>query len=230
MEDILLSKGEDIIMKDVIIIGAGGHAAEIDEYIYYSQKITGKKELIIIGFLDDNPANYSRYQLSAPLIGGVRDHKVIKGHFYIIGIANLQYRRFFVEKYKAEGANFVSFIHCGAYVSGSAFVGEGSIVGPNVSIGPNVHIGKYTLINSRCSLGHDTIIGDYNFISPNACFSGFTKIGNENLFGINSATIPGIRVGNRNKIAAGMILDNNVADDSVVFYRFKEKVIAILKG
>ena len=62
-----------------------------------------------------------------------------------------------------------------------------------------------------------------------SCFSGFTKIGNENLFGINSASIPGIVVGNRNKIAAGMILDKNIEDDTVVFHRFKEKIFAITK-
>ena len=90
-------------------------------------------------------------------------------------------------------------------------------------------IGKFTLINSRCSLGHDTIIGDYNFISPNVCFSGYTEIGDENIFGINSATIPGIRVDSRNKIAAGMIVDQNIGNDSVFFHRFREKVIAIPK-
>lgn len=217
-------------MKDIIIIGAGGHAAEIDDYIKYSHKISGIKELNVVGFLDDNPSNYARYKLSAPLIGGVRDHKVIKELIYIIGIANIKYRKFFIEKFKAEGAEFISFIHCSAYFSESAIIGEGTIIGPNANIGPNVKIGNYTLINSRCSLGHDTVIGDYNFISPNVCFSGFSKVGDENLFGINCATIPYISVGNRNKIAAGMVLDQNVGDDSTVFYRFKEKVIAVPKG
>jgi hypothetical protein len=50
-------------MTDVIIIGAGGHAAEIDEYIVFSQRGKGKRELNIIGFLDDNPVNYARYNL-----------------------------------------------------------------------------------------------------------------------------------------------------------------------
>jgi sugar O-acyltransferase (sialic acid O-acetyltransferase NeuD family) len=216
-------------MTDVIIIGAGGHAAEIDEYIRYNQKRLGRKELNVIGLLDDNPENYKRYKFSAPLIGGVTDHKVIKEHGYIIGIAGLQFRRLFVDRYKAEGAHFESLIHCGAYVSASAIIDEGSIIGPNANLGPNVNIGKYTLINSRCSVGHDTILGDYNFISPNVCFSGFTEVGDENLFGINSATIPGIKVGNRNKIAAGMIIDTNIGDDSIVFYRFKERVIAVKK-
>lgn len=217
-------------MKEVIIIGAGGHGAEIYEYIRYSQKITGRKELVIAGFLDDNPENYARYKLSAPLLGGIKDHKVITGNSYIIGIANLKYRRLFIDKFREEGAVFVSFIHCNAYVSESAVIGEGTIIGPNSNIGPNVKIGRFTLINSRCSMGHDTVIGDFNFISPNVCFSGFTKVGDENLFGINAATIPEIIIGNRNKIAAGMVLDHNIGDDEVVFYRYKEKVIAVPKA
>lgn len=216
-------------MKNVIIIGAGGHGAEIDEYIKHSQKTTNRKILNIVGFLDDNQENYNRYKLSAPLIGGVSNHTIIKGQYYIIGIASLKYKRFFVNKFKSEGAEFVSFIHCSSYISESALIGEGTIIGPNVNIGPNVRMGNYNLINSRCSLGHDTFIGDYNIIGPNVCFSGFSKIGDENLFGINAATIPKISVGNRNKIAAGMVLDQNVEDDSVVFYRYKEKVMAVPK-
>ena len=214
-------------MRDVIIIGAGGHGAEIDEYVKHTQKIAGQKELNIIGFLDDNADSYARYKLSAPLLGGIKEHRVVSGQAYIIGVANLKYRRLFVERFLSEGAVFVSFAHVSAYISESAILGEGSIIGPNASIGPNVRIGNYTLINSRCSLGHDTVVGDFNFISPNVCFSGFTCVGNDNLFGINSATIPGITIGSRNKIAAGMIVDQNVGDDSVVFHRFKEKVIAV---
>lgn len=216
-------------MKDIIIIGAGGHAAEIDEYIKFSQRASGIREINVLGFLDDNPENYKRYKFSAPLIGSAKNHRVSKGQYYLIGIADLEYKRFFIEKFTSEGAQFIKFIHCGAYVSESALIGEGSIIGPNVNIGPNAQIGKFTLINSRCSLGHDSIVGDFNFISPNVCFSAFTKIGDENLFGINSATIPNIIVGNRNKIAAGMVLDQNVGDDSVVFYRYKERVIAVPK-
>lgn len=214
-------------MKEVIIIGAGGHAAEIDEYIIYSQKKKSNNKIKIIGFLDDNPASYSNYKFSAPFMGSLKDHIVNKGQNYIIGIANIDYRRLFVEKFKNQGASFITFIHPSAYVSKSANIGEGSIIGPMANIGPNVRIGKYNLINSRCSLGHDTTVGNYNFISPNVCFSGFSIIGDENLFGINSATIPGIKIGNRNKIAAGMIIDKDIKDLNVVFYRFKEKVIAV---
>ena len=216
-------------MKEVIIIGAGGHGAEIDEYIIYSQKKCKEKLLNVIGLLDDNPVNYKNYKFSAPLLGGVKDHIVRRNCHYIMGIANLQYRKMFVEKFSKEGADFITFIHCDAYISESAKIGKGVVIAPNVNVGPNVKIGDFSFLNSRSSMGHDTEVGKYNFISPNVCFSGFTIIGDENLFGINSATIPGIKVGNRNKIAAGMVLDKNVDDDSVVFYRYKEKIIAVPK-
>lgn len=216
-------------MSDVIIVGAGGHAAEIEEYIKYNQTKGGSERINIIGFLDDNPENYKRYRFSSPLLGNVEGHQIVTNCNYIIGIAGLANRRRIVERFVQEGAKFISVLHASAYVSGSAIVGKGSIIGPNVNLGPNVRIGNYTLINARCSLGHDTIIGNYNFISPNVCFSGFSEVGDENLFGINSATIPGIKVGDRNKIAAGIILDQNVGNDTVVFYRFKERIIAVPK-
>lgn len=216
-------------MQKIIIVGSGGHGAELSDYIKYNEKVTGVKEFEVIGFLDDNPANYANYQFGAPLIGGVRDHDVRHDCSYLMGIANLQYRKLFVDRYSSDGAQFISLIHSTAFISESAQLGQGVIIGPMANIGPNVVVGDHTLINSRCSLGHDTKVGTFNFISPNVCFSGFTEIGDGNLFGINSATIPGIKVGNNNKIMAGMVLDKNVGNDEVVFFRFKEKVIAIPK-
>ena len=212
-------------MKEVIVVGAGGHGAEIDDYINYNNKQTGQ-QLKISGYLDDNPDNYNSYKLSGPLLGGVKDHKVRQDCYYIMGIANLKYKKQFVDQYLSDGAKFISLIHASAYISATAKFGEGIIIGPMANIGPNVIVGNYTLINSRCSLGHDTIIGNYNFISPNVCFSGFTRVGDSNLFGINSATIPGITIGDNNKIAAGMVLHTDVGNDEVVFYKYKERIIA----
>lgn len=212
-------------MIEVIIVGSGGHGAEIDEYIAFNNRNLNEP-LKVVGFLDDNPDNYNSYQLSAPLLGGVQNHIVNRDIYYVMGIANLKYRKKFVTEYSHNGANFINVIHSAAYISPSAKLGNGIVIGPHVNLGPNTSVGDFTLINSRCSLGHDTKIGKFNFISPNVCFSGFTEVGDENLFGINSVTIPGIKIGNRNKIAAGMVIHNDVGDDEVVFYRYKEKLIA----
>lgn len=216
-------------MTELIIIGAGGHAAEINEYINFTQNQLDTQQIKVKGFLDDNPQSYKSYQFTSPYLGSISDHIVSKDVDYLMAIANLKYRRPIIERFLKEGASFISFIHKTAYVSPSSVIGKGSIIAPNANIGPNVKIGEFNLINSRCSLGHDTQMGNYNFISPNVCFSGFTSVGDENLFGINSVTIPNITIGNNNKIAAGMVIDQSIKDDTVVFYRFKEKVIAVPK-
>jgi sugar O-acyltransferase (sialic acid O-acetyltransferase NeuD family) len=215
-------------MKKVIIIGAGGHSAEIADYFSFAESKNGNFDFKIEGFIDDNPLSYGQYDFTAPFLGSIQSHEVRHGYYYIMGIANLKYRRSIIEKFLAMGALFTSFIHPDTYISPSSKIGNGVVIAPGVNIGPKVSIADFTLINSRSSMGHDTRVGRYNFICPNVCFSGFTEVGEDNLFGIGSATIPGIKVGDRNKIAAGMVLDKNVGDDEVVFYRFKENCLNIL--
>jgi sugar O-acyltransferase (sialic acid O-acetyltransferase NeuD family) len=217
------------IMKKIIVVGASGHSAEIDDYFNMEKQFGFTPTKEIIGFIDDSESSYASYKFSAPFLGSIKSHQVRSDCFYIMGIANVKYRRPIAEKLVAEGASFTSYIHPTATISPSAVIGEGVVIALHVNIGPNVVVGDFTLLNSRCSLGHDTKVGKYNFISPNVCFSGFSSIGDENLFGINSATIPGIAVGDRNKIMAGMTLDKNVGHDETVFYRFKEKVVAFPK-
>ncbi len=213
----------------VIIIGCGGHSAEIDDYFKHAKKKDPDFDITIHGFIDDNKASYGLYNFTAPYLGDIQSHIVHSDCAYIMGIANLKYRRPVIEKLLSAGAFFTKFIHPDTYISSSALIGEGVVIAPGVNIGPNVAVGNFTLINSRSSIGHDTTLGAYNFICPNVCFSGFSVAGDENLFGINSATLPGIIIGSRNKIAAGMVLDKNVGNDEVVFYRYKEKVIAVPK-
>lgn len=210
-------------MNKIIVIGAGGHAAELDEYIQFINS-TGK-QFEIVGFLDDNPDSYTRYQFSAKYLGTIGGHRVDPACRYVMGIANMNYRKRIVDRFLNEKAGFATIIHPTAYVSPTAKIGSGVVIAPYVNLGPNAEVGNFTLLNARVSVGHDTKLGEHNFISPNVSFSGFSVVGNENLFGINSATIPGIKVGDKNKIAAGMVLDKPVESDQVVFYRFKEKIV-----
>lgn len=216
-------------MKNIIIVGSGGHGAELDDYIQFGNKSGKGESYNIIGYLDDNPDNYHRYSFSAPLLGAIKDHEIRTDCDYLIGIANLKYRRTIVEDYLDKGAKFVTYIHPESFISESAEISGGVVISYHCNIGPNVRIGRFSLVNARASISHDCEIGGFNFIGPNVCFSGFTSVGDENLFGINSATIPGIEIGSRNKIAAGMTLDKNVEDDSTVFYKMKERVIAVPK-
>ena len=217
-------------MKNVIIIGAGGHAAELNDYINHDNKNRrGSNGFNIVGFIDDDKESFKRYSFSAPFLGTIADHEINEEVYYLMGIATLEFRKKIILELSGKGAKFTAFIHPDAFISPSSKIGNGTVIAPNVNLGPNTEIGEFSMINSRCSIGHDSKVGDFNFLSPNVCLSGFTQVGNENIFGINSATIPGIKIGNRNKVMAGMVLDKNVGNNEVVFFRYKEKVIAVTK-
>lgn len=210
------------------MVGAGGHAAELSDYV--DTLIRGGQSVELLGFLDDDPKSYERYAYQQPFLGSIADYRVDPDVQYLCGIANLTFRKSIVLRFLEAGATFKTLVHPTAMVSRTASIERGVVLAPNVNVGPNVEIGAYTMVNARASLGHDTRVGSFNFISPNVCLSGFTHVGDDNLFGINSATLPKVQIGNRNKIAAGMVLDGNVGDDTVVFFRHKEKVIAIPKS
>ncbi|MFN3952060.1 MAG: acetyltransferase [Thermaurantimonas sp.] len=213
--------------KHVLIIGAGGHAAEVRDYIRFYNKSQSEEQIEVVGFIDDDENIHSRYEYSEPYLGKISDHNILPDVYYLMGIANVAFRRPIVEKFKAMGAKFTGLIHPTALISPSAKIGEGVLISHNASVGPMVRIGDFNILNSRCTIGHDTVIGNYNFISPQVALSGHTTVGNENMFGVNSATIPSIVVGNNNKIGAGTILYKNVGDNQTVFNRFNERIIKI---
>lgn len=213
-------------MEKLIIIGSGGHAAELRDYIGHINKQNPEKEINVEGFIDDNRSGYDHYAFEEPFLGTIEDHKVREEVKYLMGIANIAYRRPIIERFLDKGASFTTLIHPSAQISPSAIIGEGVVISHNVSVGPKAEIGNYNMINSRATIAHDTRIGNYNFISPQVALSGNTTIGDENLLGTNSVTIPGMKVGSRNKIGAGMIVYKPVGDDETVFFRYKERIIA----
>lgn len=212
-------------MKKVILIGAGGHAAELRDYIRHINQSNPAETLTVEGFIDDDPEPHKHYGYEEPLLGGIKDHKVRTDVEYLMGIANLKYRKQLTQQFLDQGATFAKLIHPTAIISPSATIGKGVVISHNASVGPKVQIGNYNFINSRSTIGHDTQMGDFNFISPQVALAGNTTIGDGNLIGTNCCTIPGVNIGSNNKIGAGMVVYKSVGDEETVFFRYKERII-----
>src|SRR5690606_35393479 len=147
----------------IVIIGAGGHAAELHDYIMSTQShdVHGNS-LRIIGFIDENVENYLKYELSSPYLGSISDHKIQDNTFYLIGIGNPVVRKNIVLNFKERGAKFISYVDPSASLSPTSQIGIGAVIAPFVNLGPKTVLGDFSLINSRCSLGHDSQVGEFN--------------------------------------------------------------------
>jgi acetyltransferase EpsM len=212
-------------MKKIIIIGSGGHAAELRDYINHHNSARPSDRIEVVGFIDDDAVNYHHYGFNEPYLGQIQDHVIKKDFFYLMGIANVAYRKPLVERFESQGAHFIGLIHPTAIISPSCEIGHGTVVSHNASVGAKARLGRFNMLNSRCTIGHDTQMGDYNFVSPQVAISGNTIIGDNNLIGTNSCTIPGMTIGSNNKIAAGMVVYKPVGDSETVMFRHQERLV-----
>lgn len=219
-------------MKNVIILGTGGCASEVTFYIQDHNSKTGIHEQItILGYLDyeDHLQNhYHKYHFKYPVLGDVDSYIPKPNEEVLIAVSNIPYRKTVIEKLLAKNSKIGSFIHCSSIIPRFSHIGIGNIIYPFCIIEEYSHIGDFNLLTAYSYISHDCKVGNNNFFSI-AGIAGNVIVGNNNFFGIRSSVIPGINIGDNNKIQAGMIVDQNITNDTTIFYRYKERVLAIPK-
>jgi len=217
-------------MIKLIIVGTGAVAAEITSFIEGADYLYNGKNIIIKGYLEFEEYRYlhDEYKFSAPILGDLNNYIIQDNDYFIVANANVTLRAKFVEILKSKGAKFINLIHPTAIISKSAQVGIGNILSPSCQIGPNSVVGDFNILTSYSCISHDCKVGNFNSFST-CIVCGHAIIGNNNSFYIRSTVVPNITIGNNCIIQAGMMVDKNIPDNTTVFYRFKEKVIAIPK-
>jgi sugar O-acyltransferase (sialic acid O-acetyltransferase NeuD family) len=215
-------------MTKIVIVGSGGFAAEITSF-FKNTSAPHYENLDIQGYIDyeENIDKYwKRYNLDKPVLNDIDNYKISEDEFFVVGIADNHFRNFVIKRIKEKGGRFINLIHPTALVDEKSLMGKGNIISPYSIIGPNVEIGDFNVLTEQSIISHDCRVGNNNVFSTSV-LCGHVKIGDDNYFGVRSTVIPHVSFGNRNVVQAGMVVDKDVKDDSVVFHRFKEKVIAV---
>lgn len=76
-------------MKKVILIGAGGHAAELIDYVDYINNSSEKLKFEVVGLIDDNKDNYNQYEYRHSYLGTIQAHAIDKNIDYLMAIADI---------------------------------------------------------------------------------------------------------------------------------------------
>ena len=219
-------------MRNVVILGTGGCASEITFYIKDNNSKLGEKDQIkIVGYLDYKEAlelHYEKYRYDAPVLGDIDSYEPKPDEEVILAVSFIKFREKAIKILNNKNAKIGSFIHHTSIVPKNANLGIGIIVYPFCVIEDYAKIGNYNLLTTYSFISHDCEVGNNNFLSTSG-LAGNVKVGNNNYFGIRSTVIPGITIGNNNVIQAGMTIDKNIENDTTVFYRYKERVLAIPK-
>ena len=215
-------------MVNLIIVGTGAVAAELTSGLETAIYTWNGDPIQIKGYLEFEEYRFlhKQYQYKAPILGTIDDYIIEDGDKFIVANADVSLRTQFAEKMRKKGAEFINLIHPSCLVSPTSEMGIGNILSPYCQVGPVAKVGDFNILTSFSCISHDSIVGSFNSFSS-CIVCGHCTIGNKNSFYIRSSIIPHISIGDNCIVQAGMTVDKNVPDGTTVFYRYKEKIMAI---
>lgn len=199
-----------MMMKDILIIGAGGCGREVLQWIKDINII--EKRWSIKGFLDDDPNALDGKSCDVGIVASIDDYEIKENDVFVCSIGDSKTRKDVVERFKIKGAKFVTIIHPSAIIADSTSIGEGIIIYPFALVSDNAVIGDYCIINMYSSVTHDVVLGNYCTISGHCDITGKCRLGDGVFMGTTSHVVPGSVIGDDVFICAGSTVMTNVRD------------------
>lgn len=193
--------------KQVVIIGAGGHAKVIADIIVKS----GDR---VYGFLDDNLeigttiANNEQFKI----IGKIEKINKLKENTnleFVIAIGDNTVRKNIAENYNVK---YYTAIHPSSIIALDVSIEEGTVVMANAVINTSAKIGRHCIVNTGVIIEHDNIIENYVHVSPNATLCGTVKIGECTHIGANATVKNNTEICNKCIIGAGALVIKNIKE------------------
>lgn len=182
--------------KNVVIVGAGGHAKVIADIV----KKSGDN---LLGFLDDSKESGTEV-FDAFVLGTIDSYKEYSNAALIIAIGD-NYARERVAQ-KLEDAYFYTAIHPTAVIAEGVAIGQGTCVMANAVINPDATVGVHCIINTASVVEHDNVIGDFCHISPAAALAGTVTIGKRTHIGIGAKVKNNVCVCDDAIVGAGAVV------------------------
>lgn len=191
-------------MKNLILIGAGGHAKSCIDVIECENKYK------IIGLIDvkekigGSCLSYKIMDCDDNLEKYVNDE-----NYFLVTIGHMKnpQKRFeLFEKLQKLQAKIATVISPLAHVSSYAKIGEGSIVMHYVMVNVGAIVGKNCIINSKALIEHDSVIGDNCHISTACVINGEVSIGDECFIGSNATVANNVSIAKKTFIKATQLV------------------------
>jgi len=191
-------------MKDIILIGGGGHCRSVVDVIE-------QEGLFSIAGIVDRPEKLGEKVLSYSIIGSDSDlGSLAKRYQYaLVTVGQIQSASLRVDLFNQAieaGFNMPCIVSPNAYVSKHAVLGKGVIVMHGAIVNASTTIGDNCIINSKALIEHDCHISRHCHISTNATINGGSMIGRESFIGSGAITKELAVINERSFVKAGSLV------------------------
>lgn len=198
-------------MKDIIIIGAGGHAKTIVD------SIERQGVFRVAGFVDKEDIGKKVYKdykvLSDDSNAKELFNKGIRYAFIAVGhMGNGILRERLYRYYTNIGFEIPTIIDSTAVVANTAVVGSGTYIGRNAVVNVEANIGDNCIVNTSAIIEHECTLGDNSHIAVAAVVCGQSSLGKNVFLGANATVIQQLNIGDNVIIGAGATVINNLSE------------------
>ena len=191
-------------MKEIILIGGGGHCKSVIDVIEQEGKFQ------IIGIVD-KPELLGVKVLGYPVIGNDSDLVDLskKYRYALVTVGQIKSSSLRVKLFKLAvkiGLTMPNVISPRAYVSKHAMIGQGTVIMHDALVNANAKIGENCIINSKALIEHDAIIEDFCHIATNTVINGAAIVRQGSFLGSGVITKQGVKVEKNSFIKAGSLV------------------------
>jgi sugar O-acyltransferase (sialic acid O-acetyltransferase NeuD family) len=201
-------------MIDVVIVGAGGFAREVECLL---PEFMHDTTFQLKGFLGKDQGVDSEIDISDRLLGDPESYRPSKNDRFVLAIGNMEARRRTVAAIQDKQGKFLTLVHPKAFVAKTAKLDEGVLVYPFATVSNNAKLACGVKLNYYASVGHDTQLGRYCLLAPYATVNGFAVLEDEVYLSTHSTVAPQVRVGSRSKLSANSAAMKDVPANQLVF-------------
>lgn len=184
--------------RQVIIVGAGGHAKVVADIV----RASGNE---VIGFLDDkDPSELPGFTI----LGKVSEiSRFSERYDFASGIGNNETRQRIMEAFPV---NWLTVIHPSVIIAPDVQIDAGTVVMANAVVNTGSRIGRGVIINTAATVDHDCVLEDYVHISPGAHLAGTVFVGSGTWVGIGGVVSNNLSICSGCVIGAGAVVVRDI--------------------
>lgn len=205
-------------MKDIVIVGAGGHAKEI---AYLIECINSKESTWnILGVIDKDSRNIGKYCWKYPIIGDDSFFEKVKESIsVVVAIGQPTIMKSIYTRLQREFPNieFPNLVHP-LVLPGMKGVklGIGNVICEGNIFTTDIEIGSFNCLNRGNNVSHDVKIGNFVIVNPGVNISGGVVIESECLIGTGATILQYLKIGKGAVVGAGAVVTKDVPPGATV--------------
>jgi sugar O-acyltransferase (sialic acid O-acetyltransferase NeuD family) len=210
-------------MSNIILVGGGGFALEIFDYLQTDIDSGVKDNVRIKGVLDGVADCELAREINISYLGKIEEYEFGSNDQVIITFGDQLRRRKFYHLLKEKNVTFYTYIHPSSVISKKAVLAEGVIISPHCIVSANATIQSNVTLNVYCGVGHGAKVGAHSVFSPFSVINGNCELGEATFLGSRVTLYPNVNIGDYTIIDAGVILRNSVGSRLIVSQRTEQK-------